>query len=78
MAGHAFPFYRRAMAGRGVAAAAGVFLVVLPVEMAIAAMMSSAAHRPILTLIASTTRLNPSNPDTKSLPLPAAIPSQRN
>ena len=36
MAGHAFPFYRRAMAGRGVAAAAGVFLVVLPVEMAIA------------------------------------------
>ena len=36
VAGHAFPFYRRAMAGRGVAAAAGVFLVVLPVEMAIA------------------------------------------
>src|SRR5439155_171342 len=36
VAGHAFPLYRRAMAGRGVAAAAGVFLVVLPVEMAIA------------------------------------------
>jgi glycerol-3-phosphate acyltransferase PlsY len=36
VAGHAFPFYRRAMAGRGVAAAAGVLLVVLPVEMAIA------------------------------------------
>jgi len=36
VAGHAFPFYRRAMAGRGVAAAAGVFLVILPFEMAIA------------------------------------------
>ncbi len=37
--GHAFPFYRRAMAGRGVAAAAGVFLVVLPLEMAIAGVL---------------------------------------
>ena len=41
VAGHAFPFYRRAMAGRGVAAAAGVFLVVLPVEMAIASPRAS-------------------------------------
>ncbi len=31
--GHTFPFYVRAMAGRGLAAAAGVFLVLLPVEM---------------------------------------------
>ena len=34
--GHAFPFYRRRMAGRGLATAAGVLLVLLPVEMAIA------------------------------------------
>ena len=39
VAGHAFPFYRRAMAGRGVAAAAGVLLVVLPVEMAVAGVL---------------------------------------
>ncbi|HEX8099971.1 MAG TPA: glycerol-3-phosphate acyltransferase [Actinomycetota bacterium] len=34
--GHSFPFYARDMAGRGLAAASGVFLVLLPVEMAIA------------------------------------------
>src|SRR5437016_8810616 len=28
--GHSFPFYARQMAGRGMAAAAGVFLVLLP------------------------------------------------
>ena len=31
--GHAFPFYARRMAGRGLAAAAGVLLVLLPIEM---------------------------------------------
>src|SRR2546430_8405441 len=31
--GHSFPFYARQMAGRGMAAAAGVFLVLLPWEM---------------------------------------------
>ncbi len=34
--GHSFPFYAREMAGRGLAAASGVSLVLLPVEMAIA------------------------------------------
>jgi glycerol-3-phosphate acyltransferase PlsY len=31
--GHAFPFYARHMAGRGLAATAGVYLVLLPAEM---------------------------------------------
>ena len=34
--GHSFPFYAREMAGRGLAAASGVFLVLLPVQMIIA------------------------------------------
>ncbi len=34
--GHTFPFYAREMAGRGLAAASGVSLVLLPVPMAIA------------------------------------------
>ncbi len=34
--GHSFPFYARDMAGRGLAAASGVSLVLLPIEMAIA------------------------------------------
>jgi len=34
--GHTYPFYARAMAGRGMAAAAGVLLVLLPVEMVVA------------------------------------------
>ncbi len=33
--GHSFPFYQRDMAGRGVAATAGVFLALLPLEMVI-------------------------------------------
>jgi glycerol-3-phosphate acyltransferase PlsY len=36
VAGHAFPWYARDFAGRGLAAAAGVYLALLPVEMAIA------------------------------------------
>ena len=34
--GHTFPFYAREMAGRGLAAASGVSLVLLPIQMAIA------------------------------------------
>ena len=34
--GHSFPFYARPMAGRGLAATAGVYLALLPVEMVIA------------------------------------------
>jgi glycerol-3-phosphate acyltransferase PlsY len=37
--GHAFPFYATRMAGRGLAAAAGVFLVLLPVQMTIAGIL---------------------------------------
>ncbi|MEX2458405.1 MAG: glycerol-3-phosphate acyltransferase [Actinomycetota bacterium] len=34
--GHAFPFYLRAMAGRGLAATAGVYLVLVPLPMVVA------------------------------------------
>ena len=34
--GHSFPFYARAMGGRGLSAASGVSLVLLPVEMIVA------------------------------------------
>jgi len=34
--GHSFPFYAKQMAGRGLAASAGVYLALLPVEMSIA------------------------------------------
>ena len=34
--GHAFPFYARRMSGRGLAAAAGVYLILLPWEMVVA------------------------------------------
>jgi acyl phosphate:glycerol-3-phosphate acyltransferase len=37
--GHSFPFYARQMAGRGLAAAAGVYLVLLPVEMTVAGLL---------------------------------------
>ena len=45
--GHAFPPYAREMAGRGMAAAAGVDLALLPVEMAVAGLLivSGAAFR---------------------------------
>src|SRR5688572_18364742 len=39
IAGHAFPFYAQQMAGRGLAAAAGVYLVLLPVEMVVAGLL---------------------------------------
>jgi glycerol-3-phosphate acyltransferase PlsY len=37
--GHAFPFYGRQWAGRGMAATAGVFLVLLPIEMTICGLL---------------------------------------
>ena len=37
--GHSFPFYAREMAGRGLAAASGVSLVLLPIPMAIAGLI---------------------------------------
>ncbi len=37
--GHSFPFYARAMAGRGLAAAAGVLLALIPVAMVVAGVL---------------------------------------
>lgn len=37
--GHTFPFYGREMAGRGLAASSGVYLVLLPVEMVVAGIL---------------------------------------
>ncbi len=37
--GHCFPFYARVLAGRGLAAAAGVYLAILPVEMVAAGLL---------------------------------------
>jgi len=37
--GHSFPFYAQQMAGRGVAAAAGVYLALLPWEMVVAGVL---------------------------------------
>lgn len=37
--GHSFPFYAQQMAGRGVAAAAGVYLALLPWEMVVAGLL---------------------------------------
>jgi glycerol-3-phosphate acyltransferase PlsY len=37
--GHSFPFYAQQMAGRGLAAAAGVYLALLPWEMVVAGLM---------------------------------------
>lgn len=39
VAGHAFPLYARRMSGRGLATAAGVLLVLLPVEMVVAGLL---------------------------------------
>src|SRR6266511_2671849 len=37
--GHTFPFYGTEMAGRGLAASAGVYLVLLPIEMVVAGLL---------------------------------------
>jgi acyl phosphate:glycerol-3-phosphate acyltransferase len=39
VAGHTYPFYAKRMAGRGLAAASGVLLVLLPIEMTIAGLL---------------------------------------
>jgi glycerol-3-phosphate acyltransferase PlsY len=67
--GHSFPFYRRQMAGRGVAAAAGVFLAVLPVEMVICGLLIVAGTLLRATSLATTLGL-------ASVPVAASIRGQ--
>jgi len=67
--GHAFPFYLKEMAGRGLAAAAGVFLFLLPVEMTVAGLIIVAGGAAGVTGLASTTAM-------AGLPLVAAIQGQ--
>jgi glycerol-3-phosphate acyltransferase PlsY len=52
--GHAFPFYLQEMAGRGLAAASGVLLVLLPVEMTIAGLIIVAGGAARVTGLATT------------------------
>jgi acyl phosphate:glycerol-3-phosphate acyltransferase len=52
--GHSFPPYARALAGRGLAAAAGVYLAVLPIEMVIAGVVTLAGIIVRWTPVAST------------------------
>lgn len=52
--GHAFPFYLKEMAGRGLAAASGVFLVLLPVEMTVAGLIIVAGGAARVTGLATT------------------------
>jgi len=54
VAGHSFPFYARQMAGRGMAAAAGVLLALLPVEMVVAGLLIVAGAALRATGLAST------------------------
>jgi glycerol-3-phosphate acyltransferase PlsY len=67
--GHAFPFYLKEMAGRGLAAASGVLLVLLPVEMVIAGLLIVAGGAARVTGLASTIAM-------ASVPLIAAIQGQ--
>src|SRR5205823_2151174 len=46
MLGHSFPFYAREMAGRGLAATAGVYLVLLPIQMVVAGLIIEAGGVP--------------------------------
>jgi glycerol-3-phosphate acyltransferase PlsY len=52
--GHSFPFYAREMAGRGLAAAAGVLLVLLPIEMTVAGLLIVAGRVLRVTSLATT------------------------
>jgi glycerol-3-phosphate acyltransferase PlsY len=52
--GHAFPPYARDMAGRGLAAAAGVYLVLLPVEMVVAGLIIVVGRAARITGVATT------------------------
>jgi len=67
--GHAFPFYLQRMAGRGLAAASGVFLVLLPVQMVIAGLIIVAGGYARVTGLASTIGMG-------SVPFVAAIQGQ--
>jgi glycerol-3-phosphate acyltransferase PlsY len=67
--GHAFPFYLKEMAGRGLAAASGVFLFLLPVEMTVAGLLIVAGGAARVTGLATTIAM-------ASVPLVAAIQGQ--
>jgi glycerol-3-phosphate acyltransferase PlsY len=67
--GHAFPFYAREMAGRGLAAAAGVYLVLLPLEMVGAGVLIVAGAAVRTTSLATTIAMG-------SVPVVAAIRGQ--
>jgi glycerol-3-phosphate acyltransferase PlsY len=67
--GHAFPFYLKEMAGRGLAAASGVLLVLLPVEMTVAGLIIVAGGAGRVTGLATTFAM-------ASVPLIAAIQGQ--
>ena len=67
--GHAFPFYLKEMAGRGLAAASGVFLFLLPVEMVVAGLIIVAGGAVRVTGLASTIAM-------ASVPVVAAIQGQ--
>lgn len=67
--GHAFPFYLKEMAGRGLAAASGVFLFLLPVQMVIAGLTIVAGGAARVTGLASTIAM-------ASVPLIAAVQAQ--
>ena len=67
--GHAFPFYLKEMAGRGLAAASGVFLVLLPVQMVVAGLIIVAGGAARVTGLATTIGM-------VSVPVIAAIQGQ--
>jgi glycerol-3-phosphate acyltransferase PlsY len=67
--GHAFPFYLKEMAGRGLAAASGVFLFLLPVEMVAAGLIIVAGGAARMTGLASTIAM-------ASVPVVAAVQGQ--
>jgi glycerol-3-phosphate acyltransferase PlsY len=67
--GHTFPFYLRQMAGRGLAAAAGVYLVLLPVQMTVAGVLIVAGRSVRRTGMATTVAM-------ASVPLIAAVQGQ--
>jgi acyl phosphate:glycerol-3-phosphate acyltransferase len=67
--GHAFPFYLKEMAGRGLAAASGVLLVLLPVEMTVAGLIIVAGGAARVTGLATTFAMG-------SVPLVAAVQGQ--
>jgi acyl phosphate:glycerol-3-phosphate acyltransferase len=67
--GHAFPFYLKEMAGRGLAAASGVLLVLLPVEMTVAGLIIVAGGIARVTGLATTFAM-------ASVPVIAAIQGQ--